>query len=1127
MLMSSSISTEIREQLARVRSLQLKVERHTGFLIFGVALLLLLVGAALLESLLRPDSMGRTILFFASIIALIGIFIRTAATPVLRAIGIMSKPGDFEIAGHIGVHFPTIKDRLLNLLQLHREAASGSSLYSPELIDASFEDLAGSIQRIDFTTAVDATPVRRSARIFGLTAVGSLLLFLSSPAGFFDSYYRLLHFRQEFIPPALFAFDVVPGNKEVVKGESVEVQVRVSSHEPKNVDNLTLQLFSRPEGQSDFESTEIRASDVGVFTSTFKSLRTSTEYFVKAADVESERFTLTVLDRPVIRSLQVRLDFPSYTNLPPRIQDEFVGDVTALAGTRISISGSASKDLNRGEIVFESRNILPLSIRGNRFTAHFTLTEENEYLVNVFDEESLTNPDPIRYSVKIVPDEFPSVVILQPGRNLDIAGGQALPLLIQARDDFGFSGLRLGYRLVHSRYEPPREAPTFVTIPPPSSRNGQMETSFSWNLAPLSLVPEDVVEYFAEVFDNDAVRGPKSSRSQTFLIRLPSLEEVFAETEKGQDQTIDDLKQTLQDSKELRDKLESIQQDLRKNKEMDWQQQKKLEEMGKQYRELQKKLEEVKSTVDQLVQKMDQQNILSQETLEKYMELQQLFEQLDSAELQQIMKQMQQAMQQVNRDQLQRALEKMTFSEERFRQGIERTLNLLKRIQVEQKLDEVKKRAETLEARQDDLLEQTAQAQHDQAKLNELAKQQADLAEQQQRLEDAARELQTRMEEFFTEMPADKMQQLNEQMETQKIDEAMRQASVMMQQGNSQQARGMQQKAQQSLQQTAQQLQSIQQEMLQQQMQHVMNEMRRAINNLLELSRREEALKQQSQSAPPNSPQLRQNAQDQMRVMQDLGNVIRGLSELSKRSFAVTPEMGKAIGEAFQKMQSAMNSLDARNGFMASQEQGSAMGALNRAAIEVQNSLQAMMQGGSGGGMGGLMQQLQSMAGQQQSINLQTQQMQAAAEAARIAAEQEAVRKSLEQLNREAQASGEGKRILGDLDQIAREMQEVVRNLEQNNVNPETIQRQERILSRLLDASKSMRERDYEKRRRGETGTRVAGRRPGELDPSTLEGQSRIREDLLKAMEQGYSKDYQELIVRYFEALQNIRDEKR
>jgi hypothetical protein len=225
-------------------------------------------------------------------------------------------------------------------------------------------------------------------------------------------------------------------------------------------------------------------------------------------------------------------------------------------------------------------------------------------------------------------------------------------------------------------------------------------------------------------------------------------------------------------------------------------------------------------------------------------------------------------------------------------------------------------------------------------------------------------------------------------------------------------------------------------------------------------------------------------------------------------------------------MQSALNALEGRNGFGASQEEGAAMASLNKSAMQLQNAMQNMMQAG-GSGMGGLMQQLQMMAGQQQSINMQTQGMQQAAEAARIAGEQEAVRKSLEQLNKEAQASGEQKKMLGDLDKIAEEMKEVVNNLEQNNVNPETIRKQERILSRLLDASKSMREKDYEKKRKAQTGTEIVRRGPGELDPSALEGKNKLLEDLLKSLEHGYSKDYQELIRKYFDELQKIELQKK
>ena len=1119
---SSHILTDIQRRLAEVRLLQLKVDAQSGALVFGLLLFVLLSAAGLGEMLFQLDKTGRTFLFVALLMLLFVFFARHLALPLLRLSGLLQAMSDRQIARQLGEFFPAIRDRLLNLLQLHQEIESGTSPYSPELVDASFQDLAEDIRSLNFTTSVDQSPVSRSLKLFSLAAAGSLLLFAGVSSALFDSFHRILHFRQDFEPPVEYIFEVWPGNKEIVKGESVEVRVNVKSNSIHRADyrEIPLQFFWRFEGQTNVERTDLHSDSSASYRTAFQRIRGSIEYFVRLTDVESEHFKLTVIDRPVIRSLQVRLDFPKYSGLPSRVQDEFIGDLTALAGTRVALTGAASKEVREGALVFAHGITQPLTVRSQKFAADFTVLRETEYHVELHDTEDLTNLDPIRYQVKVIPDEAPTVAILQPGRNIDIAGDQFLRLLIQAKDDFGISSLRLGFRLIHSRYEPPKESYAFVSIPLPGERLGQFETAYTWDLSQLKLAPEDVVEYFAEVFDNDVVLGPKNGRTPLYLLRLPSLEEVFADLEKGHEKSVDDLKQTLDDAKQLKEKIESINQDIKKNKEMDWQQQKKLEEMGKKYQELQKKLENVQKDLDEMVQKMDEQRVLTKETLEKYMELQQLFEQLNSAELQQAMKQMQQAMQQVNREQLQQALQKMTFSEEQFRRSLERTIDLLKRIQIEQKLDEVRKRAAELERLQKDLKEQTAESENNKQKSDDLAKQQNDLARKQEEMQREALDLQKRMEEFFNEMPADKMQKLNERMQQQQLSERMQQASKQMSQGRMQQAQAMQQQVQEQLHEMTEELQSLQQEMLQQQMQHTLNELRRAINNILELSKREEALKQQSQSAPPNSPQLRQNAQDQMRVMQDMTNVINGLGELSKRSFAVTPQMAKAIGEAFSHMQSAMSGLDARNGYVASQEQGAAMGSLNKAAMEVQNAMEAMMQGGGSGGMGGLMQQLQRLAGRQQSINMQTLQMQQAAEAARLALEQEAVRKSLEQLNKEAQASGRQERILGDLDKIAQEMQEVVKNLEQSNVNPETLRKQERILSRLLDASKSMRERDFEKKRKAETGRDVTRRSPNELDPSTLEGKSKLQEDLLKAIEQGYSRDYQDLIRKYFEGLQ-------
>ncbi|MFM7774047.1 MAG: hypothetical protein ACKO9V_04255, partial [Candidatus Kapaibacterium sp.] len=79
--------------------------------------------------------------------------------------------------------------------------------------------------------------------------------------------------------------------------------------------------------------------------------------------------------------------------------------------------------------------------------------------------------------------------------------------------------------------------------------------------------------------------------------------------------------------------------------------------------------------------------------------------------------------------------------------------------------------------------------------------------------------------------------------------------------------------------------------------------------------------------------------------------------------------------------------------------------------------------------------------------------------------------------------------------------------------------RQDRTLSRLLDASRSMNERDYEKTRESRSGENIRRAGPAELDLERLRTAGSVR-DLLRSMQQGYTKDYEQVIRRYFEHLQ-------
>ncbi|HEY6906528.1 MAG TPA: hypothetical protein VI230_03630, partial [Ignavibacteriaceae bacterium] len=210
--------------------------------------------------------------------------------------------------------------------------------------------------------------------------------------------------------------------------------------------------------------------------------------------------------------------------------------------------------------------------------------------------------------------------------------------------------------------------------------------------------------------------------------------------------------------------------------------------------------------------------------------------------------------------------------------------------------------------------------------------------------------------------------------------------------------------------------------------------------------------------------------------------------------------------------------------------QGDAMKSLNEAAALMKGNMESMMQGGQGGGMMSLMQQLQQMSGQQMNLNNMTQMLQQMqqgqlspqqqAEMQRLAQQQDVIMKSLEQLNNEAKQSGESKKIPANLEDIMHQMQEVITDMHSEKLDDNLIQKQERILSKLLDAQKSINERDFEKQRESNTGKDIVGKPPAELNLTTEEGKNKLRDELNKAGREGYTKDYEELIRKYYEALQ-------
>ena len=77
---------------------------------------------------------------------------------------------------------------------------------------------------------------------------------------------------------------------------------------------------------------------------------------------------------------------------------------------------------------------------------------------------------------------------------------------------------------------------------------------------------------------------------------------------------------------------------------------------------------------------------------------------------------------------------------------------------------------------------------------------------------------------------------------------------------------------------------------------------------------------------------------------------------------------------------------------------------------------------------------------------------------------QKGIGKTLEQLIKEMKGSGE-QTGLGNMDQIKKDIDHVVNDLQRKSFNRKTVDKQEKILSRMLDSQLSMTERDYKERK--------------------------------------------------------------
>lgn len=817
--------------------------------------------------------------------------------------------------------------------------------------------------------------------------------------------------------------------------------------------------------------------------------------------------------------------------------------------------------------------IRPMTISGDKTAkVDFTIKESGSYWIEVENNQGHKNLYPVKYSVIATEDDYPSISLIEPQKDINVKDNLSVSIVSQIADDYGFKHLKLFYRLIESKYDQPNGIWEEINIP---FDKKELNTTvyYLWNLKLVDITPEDKFEFYLEVADNDAFSGYKKSISKTLTVRMISFEETMEIAEKNTEKIQKQIEEAVKKSEEVKKEMQELRKDLinaKNQNELTWEQKKKAEAIAKKQQEIQKTLENAQKELEKSVDQMKENNLLSEETMQKYMELQELMKEVNSDELRKMSQKMQDMMKQMTPEQMQKALENAKFDEEMFKQSMERTKQYLEKLKIEQKADAVKKYAEELAKRQEELMKKADEAKNAQDNEN-IAKEQNDLKKDIDKLEKEMIELQKQVEKN-EKIADDTFKEAQQEFNPEEMKENMENAKNDMKKNDKKSAKQNQKKAKEKLDKLADKMQKMKQELQNKMAKEIERQFNKSINDIVQLSKKQEQLNKKTQAMSSNSNNMNDAIKEQGDVTNAMRNALENTAKLAEQTMAIQSESIEDMLKAIQQMEKAQQELQDRRNSAGTKAQKDAMSAMNSAAKSLQAALKDMKQGGdgacdnpggsgegsSGGGGGqgmpmggGMSQQMQQMMQQQKMIQEAMQKMmqqgqqqgqgqgqsgtqngkgkspsqmtaQEKAEYGRLQGEQGKALKSMEELAKEQEKFKSKDPVKNEqMRKAMEEMKEVISDIQSGKVDENTMKKQDRILSKMLEISRSENERDKENKRESNEGKDYMQKFNGSLESE--EDKERVLQELLKSLKFGYSKDYEKVIKRYMENIKNLQ----
>ncbi|MDH3199165.1 MAG: DUF4175 domain-containing protein, partial [Candidatus Krumholzibacteria bacterium] len=304
----------------------------------------------------------------------------------------------------------------------------------------------------------------------------------------------------------------------------------------------------------------------------FHDLRHTVRYAFNAGDYSSPTYTITVVHEPILSAMRVTLTPPAYTGESPAVYEDDGGNVQALEGTKVDVSGTSNNPLAAAWVRFDDKEKRAVSVADREVRFGFTALEDGHYSVLLEDTMGFDTGDPLVYAIEVFQDHAPSIDVITPGADAMLPRNRKLDVGFIAADDYGVRSAAILFRKTGETEF------SSLSVPLGEARGRkEVAAAHEWDLSEVELFPGNSIEYYVQVTDNNVVTGPGVARSKIYLISVPTMAELYERVKEADTQREDMVEQAIRDSQEFQERLEKISREFTKTETMEWTQKKEVD----------------------------------------------------------------------------------------------------------------------------------------------------------------------------------------------------------------------------------------------------------------------------------------------------------------------------------------------------------------------------------------------------------------------------------------------------------------------------------------------------------------------------------------------------------------------